>query len=191
MQKPPFGEAFIFAIIFLIIFSGGIGVKRGFSLVELLIVLAVLVALISSVTVLAMNAIRKAKATQLAQNLKTLTKSVEDRLYLEGFDSLSDIVKLTDIVRDVRGNYKLFLLIKANGEAVINAVYNDLDVNAELVNEILPDATDTNMDITHTLQSGEFFYRITTYVLKSNVSGNTVTLVPRDSIYLSSTVHIY
>ena len=165
--------------------------KKGFSLVELQIVLAVLAAVVSSVTIFAKNAIRKAKATQLAQNLKTLTKSVEDRLYLEGFDSLSDIVKLTDIVRDVRGNYKLFLLIKANGEAVINAVYNDLDVNAELVNEILPDATDTNMDITHTLQSGEFFYRITTYVLKSNVSGNTVTLVPRDSIYLSSTVHIY
>lgn len=86
IQKPPLGEAFIFAIIFVIIFSGGIGVKKGFSLVELQIVLAVLAAVVSSVTIFAKNAIRKAKATQVAQNLKTITTSVENKLYLEGFD---------------------------------------------------------------------------------------------------------
>jgi len=91
IQKPPFGEAFIFAIIFVIIFLGGIGVKKGFSLLELLIVLAVLAAVVSSVTIFAKNAIRKAKATQVAQNLKTITTSVENKLYLEGFDQLSEI----------------------------------------------------------------------------------------------------
>ena len=65
--------------------------KKGFSLLELLIVLAVLAAVVSSVTIFAKNAIRKAKATQVVQNLKTITTSVENKLYLEGFDQLSEI----------------------------------------------------------------------------------------------------
>ncbi len=49
--------------------------KRGFSLVELLIVLAVIAALIATITPVALNAIRKAQATKVAQNIKTLASS--------------------------------------------------------------------------------------------------------------------
>ncbi|WP_292589921.1 prepilin-type N-terminal cleavage/methylation domain-containing protein [Mesotoga sp. UBA5557] len=61
--------------------------KRGFSLVELLIVLAVIAALIATITPVALNAIKKAKATQVAQNLKTLASALENAAYVNGAKS--------------------------------------------------------------------------------------------------------
>jgi len=56
--------------------------KRGFSLVELLIVLAVIAALIATITPVALNAIRKSQATKVAQNLKTLASAFENAVYV-------------------------------------------------------------------------------------------------------------
>ncbi|KUK89914.1 MAG: Uncharacterized protein XE05_1914 [Thermotogales bacterium 46_20] len=61
--------------------------NRGFSLVELLIVLAVIAALIATITPVALNAIKKAKATQVAQNLKTLASALENAAYVNGADA--------------------------------------------------------------------------------------------------------
>jgi len=58
--------------------------KRGFSLVELLIVLAVIAALIATITPVALNAIRKSQATKVAQNIKTLAASIENAAYVNG-----------------------------------------------------------------------------------------------------------
>ena len=165
--------------------------KKGFSLVELLIVLAVLAAVVSSVAIFAKNAIRKAKATQVAQNLKSITTSVENKLYLEGFNQLSEISNLSYFGKNVGENYMLYLVTKPNGEVIVNTVFNDLSVNSELVGEILPDAMVATADIQHKLQSGEVFYKIASYVLKSSVSGLTVTIIPKDSIYLSKNIHIF
>ena len=85
----------------------------------------------------------------------------------------------------------LYLVTKPNGEVIVNTVFNDLSVNSELVGEILPDAMVATADIHHKLQSGEMFYKIASYVLKSSVSGLTVTIVPKDSIYLSKNIHIF
>lgn len=191
VKKPPRGEAFIFAIIFLITTLGGIGVKKGFSLVELLIVLAVIAALVSSITIFAMNTIKKAKATQIAQNLKIVADSVENKLYLEGLDHLSEVSDLSYYGKNISGSYKLYLLTKPDGEIIVNTVYNALDVDSELLEEILPDATTTSVDIHHELQAGEEFYRITSYVLKSIATGVKVTIVPKDSIYLSKTIRLF
>ena len=60
--------------------------KKGFSLVELLIVLAVMAALIATITPVALNAIKKSKATQVAQNLKTLASAIENAAYVNGVD---------------------------------------------------------------------------------------------------------
>ena len=49
--------------------------KEGFSLVELMIVLAVIAALISTITPIAMNAVRKAEALQVAMNFRVLALS--------------------------------------------------------------------------------------------------------------------
>ncbi|OAA29708.1 hypothetical protein AT15_01315 [Kosmotoga arenicorallina S304] len=165
--------------------------KKGFSLVELLIVLTVLAALISSVTIFAMNAIRKAKATQISQNLKIIANSVESKLYLEGLDHLSEVSNLSYYGKNIGDNYKLYLVTKPSGEIMVNAVYNALDVDAELLEEILPDATTTSADLHHELQAGEKYYRITSYVLQGIVAGTKVTIVPKDSIYLSKIIRLF
>ncbi|RLL87967.1 type II secretion system protein [Mesotoga sp. BH458_6_3_2_1] len=71
--------------------------KRGFSLVELLIVLAVIAALIATITPVALNAIQKAKATKVGQNLKTLASAFENYVYVSGEVPSN----LEDIGRDI------------------------------------------------------------------------------------------
>jgi general secretion pathway protein G len=58
--------------------------KYGFTLVELLIVLAVIAALIATITPLALNAIRRARASQVAQNFRTLASALENAAYVNG-----------------------------------------------------------------------------------------------------------
>ncbi len=57
--------------------------KQGFTLVELLIVMSVIAALVSIITPVAMNAIVKAKATQVAMNLRNLKSVVEQCIVVE------------------------------------------------------------------------------------------------------------
>ncbi len=52
--------------------------KKGFTLVELLIVLAVIAALMSVATPLALNAVKNAKASQVAQNFRNIKTAVEN-----------------------------------------------------------------------------------------------------------------
>ncbi|CCU85400.1 conserved exported hypothetical protein [Mesotoga infera] len=73
--------------------------KRGFSLVELLIVLAVIAALIATITPVALNAIQKAKATKVGQNIKTLASAFENYVYVSGHVPTN----LSDIGRDIDG----------------------------------------------------------------------------------------
>jgi len=57
--------------------------RAGFTLIELLIVMAVIAALLSTVTPVAMNAVIKAKATQIAMNLRNLKSAVEQCIIVE------------------------------------------------------------------------------------------------------------
>jgi prepilin-type N-terminal cleavage/methylation domain-containing protein len=71
--------------------DGGMGMKRGFSLVELLIVLAVIASIIAVSTPLALNAIRKARATAVASDFKTLSSAISSSIYLgDGLPSSVD-----------------------------------------------------------------------------------------------------
>ena len=67
--------------------------KRGFSLVELLIVLAVIAALIATITPVALNAIRKSQATKVAQNIKTLAAAIENAAYVNGLSNDRQFIK--------------------------------------------------------------------------------------------------
>jgi general secretion pathway protein G len=58
--------------------------KKGFSLVELLIVLAVIAALIATITPVALNAIKKAHTTKMVQNISTLAKAVQNAALING-----------------------------------------------------------------------------------------------------------
>lgn len=57
--------------------------KKGFTLVELLIVLAVIAALMAVATPMALNAVKTAKASQVAQNLNALKSAIEQYSYTE------------------------------------------------------------------------------------------------------------
>jgi len=57
--------------------------RKGFTLVELLIVLAVIAALMAVATPMAMNAVKQAKASQVAQNLNALKSAAEQYVYNE------------------------------------------------------------------------------------------------------------
>ena len=52
--------------------------RKGFTLVELLIVLAVIAALMAVATPLALNAVKNAKASQVAQNFRNLKAAFEN-----------------------------------------------------------------------------------------------------------------
>ena len=84
--------------------------KRGFSLVELLIVLAVIAALIATITPVALNAIKKSQATKVAQNMKTLAAAIENAAYVNGYNATTgkiyknaskDPLEISDLGRDI------------------------------------------------------------------------------------------
>jgi len=124
--------------------------KRGFSLVELLIVLAVIAALIATITPVALNAIRKSKATQVAQNLKTLASSIENKAYVDGkvddnLDATIDENELKQFVRDLDPKLYSAVYTHSNGTYTVTAKYSGTDVDMGLVKEMLPNVgTSTN-----------------------------------------------
>jgi len=113
--------------------------KKGFSLVELLIVLAVMAALIATITPVALNAIRKAKATQVAQNLKTLASAFENMLYVDGTSNITTDV--SELARDVDENYKIAYESNTTGEYTVTVYYKGGDVDPSSVADVLSGAT--------------------------------------------------
>jgi len=126
--------------------------KRGFSLVELLIVLAVIAALIATITPVAMNAIKKAKATQVAQNLKTLASALENAAYVNGADAsgikkpdggyftATDDIKL--LARDVKvEDYGAYILPGTGGSYTVSVFYVGADSDFTSVKAVLDNVT--------------------------------------------------
>jgi len=110
--------------------------KRGFSLVELLIVLAVIAALIATITPVALNAIKKSKATQVAQNLKTLASAIENAAYVNGVFPVGDSdagkirnaldkspIELKDLGRDIKGEEYTVFYTGTNGRYTATVVF--------------------------------------------------------------------
>ena len=129
--------------------------KRGFSLVELLIVLAVIAALIATITPVALNAIRKSKATQVAQNLKTLASAIENAAYVNGvFSAGTDTgkirnasndkpIELKDLGRDI--NAKEYAVYYGGASGSYTAVVAFIgEAEIALVDDVLAQATETN-----------------------------------------------
>ena len=113
--------------------------KRGFSLVELLIVLAVIAALIATITPVAMNAIKKAKATQVAQNLKTLASAFENGLYVSGADFLTGL-SIGNLGRDIKTDEYAVYYTASSGSYTANIVYKG-DGDITLISGTLSEAT--------------------------------------------------
>ena len=123
--------------------------KEGFSLVELLIVLAVMAALIATITPVALNAIKKAKATQVAQNLKTLASSFENSVYVNN----SATTDVSTLARDVDSTKYSIVYTETAGTYEATITYSGKDVDAEQVANVLKDATGTTGgDITYNFE---------------------------------------
>jgi general secretion pathway protein G len=113
--------------------------KEGFSLVELLIVLAVIAALIATITPVAMNAIRKANATKVAQNLKSLGTAFENYAYVNGTIPTA----ITDLGRDIDTSlYSVWYVYdEETGECTVTAAASE-DVNFIALQEVLPSVSE-------------------------------------------------
>jgi len=117
--------------------------KKGFTLVELLIVMAVIAALMAVATPMAMNAVRTAKASQIAQNLSALTSAVEQYVYTEKKvpRSINDLKDYLTIFDTIKKTYILRYnkptdssdLFDNTGKATIVIVYNGKDVTPTAV----------------------------------------------------------
>ena len=125
--------------------------KRGFSLVELLIVLAVIAALIATITPVALNAIKKAKATQVAQNLKTLATALENAAYVNGINTDGTIKKsgtttqsiaLADLGRDINGKEYAVYYTGTSGQYTVRVI-SLADADIDQVKTALKDAFTT------------------------------------------------
>ena len=124
--------------------------KKGFSLVELLIVLAVMAALIATITPVALNAIKKSKATQVAQNLKTLASALENAAYVNGLkDGLvagpggTTSVTIDQLGRDIDSTKYGVAYAQTNGGFTAVVYYLGSDADIGVVDDIIPLATST------------------------------------------------
>ena len=116
--------------------------KEGFSLVELLIVLAVMAALIATITPVALNAIRKAKATQVGQNMKTLASAFENMLYVEGRTPTT----ISSLARDIDDD-KYGIAWAASSGTYTVVVWAIGEVSDTALKEVLSDAHYTSTAI--------------------------------------------
>ena len=128
--------------------------RKGFSLVELLIVLAVIAALIATITTVALNAIRKAQATKVAQNIKTLASAIENAAYVNGTDNgkikQADGVSFFEsqdhialLARDVdKGLYGIWYTHTGNGVFSVS-VFTKESVDFTTSKGVLGDLTET------------------------------------------------
>ena len=123
--------------------------RKGFTLIELLIVLAIIAALMAVVTPIALNAVRKAKVTNVAENLRNIKAAVESYVYT---DQISDFSSF-DIETVLNAGY-LTNLDTSKYEVAVNthtstmveffAYYKDTDVTIDELDDILPQATDAS-----------------------------------------------
>ena len=134
--------------------------KKGYTLVELLIVLAVIAALMAVATPMAMNAVKQAKASQVAQNLNALKSAVEQYVYTEkkvptSIDNLKNYVTNFDAIgKTYKLRYKDF---DSTSQAIIVIVYDAEDVTPSAVaNQYTLAGTITTTSIYADGDSGSF-----------------------------------
>jgi general secretion pathway protein G len=114
----------------------GIDRRNGFSLVELLIVLAVIAALIAVVTPIGINAMRKSQAVSVAKDLMTLSKAFAGKIYLDG--ELPQTIN--ELGRNVSKNPKYGIAWTA-GEEREYVIFSNAKVDVQSLRAIITSAT--------------------------------------------------
>jgi len=108
--------------------------RKGYTLVELLIVLAVIAALMAVATPMALSAVKTAKASQVAQNLNALKSAVEQYVYSEKELPKSE-ASLTNYMSKIPDGYKVVPLYSFDntGVATVTVAYTGEDVSPDNV----------------------------------------------------------
>ncbi|HQE50339.1 MAG TPA: type II secretion system protein [Fervidobacterium sp.] len=115
--------------------------RKGFTLVELLIVLAVIAALMAVATPMALNAVKTAKASQVAQNLNALKSAVEQYVYSEKELPKSE-ASLTNYMSKIPDGYTVTPDAPfVKGEATVTVAYTVGDILPVDVNKQYSEAT--------------------------------------------------
>jgi len=127
--------------------------RKGFTLVELLIVLAVIAALMAVATPMAMNAVKQAKASQVAQNLNALKSAVEQYVYSEkdlptSTESLTNYMSkipseyvITPVEENLSGSKGVFV----DGEATVIVAYDSSDIPVGDINKQYSEVTEVTL----------------------------------------------
>jgi len=120
--------------------------RKGFTLVELLIVLAVIAALMSVATPLALNAVKNAKASQVAQNFRNIKAAFENAWNTErgkinnvdlttngGTLKLSDLQAAGYLSSVPSGFSDITVSAPSNGVYTVYFTYDNTDVDVDRV----------------------------------------------------------
>jgi len=119
--------------------------RKGFTLIELLIVLAIIAALMAVVTPIALNAVKKAKITKVAENLRNIKSAVESYVYTQNTLTLSDLTIDTLAQQGYLSNadlsnYGISSVSAAGGVAYVLVYYKGTDVTLDELDDVLPGA---------------------------------------------------
>lgn len=130
--------------------------RKGFTLVELLIVLAVIAALMAVATPLALNAVKNAKASQVAQNFANIKAAFENYFNTEKQTNLSTLtindLKTAGYLSSVPANFSIAVTAGTGGVYNVTITYTGKDVDADRVraNGLKEIAGNTGADLTLT-----------------------------------------
>ena len=119
--------------------------RKGFTLIELLIVLAIIAALMAVVTPIALNAVRKAKVTNITENLRNIKSAVEAYAYTEQVNNPNDIAVATLTSHGYLANLDTDKFdVAASDESnsiLVFAYYKGTDIPVDDLATVLPGAT--------------------------------------------------
>lgn len=128
--------------------------RKGFTLIELLIVLAVIAALMAVATPLALNAVKNAKASQVAQNFRNIKAAFENYFNTEkSIPTDLDTLKNAGYLSSRPDNFELSVNGPTDGEYTVTIRYTGKDVDANKVRQNgLPEATETDAGLEYTFR---------------------------------------
>jgi len=120
--------------------------KKGFTLIEFLVVMVIISILILVVTPIAVNALKKARATNIGRNLRNIHQAVQDYIHIEHPKFVTDLTinylknnKFLKVDIDENDFSKYNLYISDLGTRIlIETVYEGKDIDPLLVIKLFP-----------------------------------------------------
>ncbi|ABS60067.1 hypothetical protein IM42_00960 [Fervidobacterium sp. SC_NGM5_O18] len=121
------------------------GFKRGFTIIELLIAIVVIALLMVVVTPFAINVVKKARASQVAQNFRNIKTAVENYFYMENPENpvymenpenpereinFSNLIS-KEYIKSIPDDFSLSIKSAGNNTWLLEITYNGKNVDIE------------------------------------------------------------